>query len=240
MNIPYEFGWDNKYCYPNSSVLKNKLNITDDRLFSEAERKITSVRIYDLRKNPVQGAFDLLHLRKIHYSIFSDIYTWAGQLRNVDIAKGNMFCKSVFIPEQAAEIFCRLRQEHYLIGCSSDSIPERLAFYLSEINAIHPFREGNGRSQRAFIESLAKVAGYKIDFSHVSAEEMIGASAEAFQCKYSKMNAIFQRITTAIPLDEQEEYIAKVAPPDSHLLELYQERLSEELSLQEEQGMELE
>ncbi|MBQ3013862.1 MAG: Fic family protein [Clostridia bacterium] len=78
-----------------------------------------------------------------------------------------------------------------------------MAYYLGEINVIHPFREGNGRTQRLFIEYLAGVAGYGIDFSEISPREMIIASAEAFNCQYDKMEDIFKR--SVYPLSEQEQ-----------------------------------
>ncbi|TEB07761.1 Adenosine monophosphate-protein transferase VbhT [Pelotomaculum schinkii] len=70
--------------------------------------------------------------------------------------------------------------------------------FISEINMLHPFREGNGRVQRLFIQYLAENAGYQVDFSQVTDKEMIEASAEAFACHYGKMDALFQRITTPL------------------------------------------
>lgn len=84
-------------------------------------------------------------------------------------------------------------------------MPCRLAYYLSEINVIHPFREGNGRTQRLFIEYLAQKNGYAVDFSHVTDAEMIEASALAFNCDYSKMNALMARITEPIMMQEQSQ-----------------------------------
>lgn len=92
--------------------------------------------------------------------------------------------------------FGKLKAEKYLKDSAPEIIPERLAFYLSEINVLHPFREGNGRTQRLFIEYLADNAGYTVDFSNVSNIEMIVASAEAFACEYDKMNEMFRRITS--------------------------------------------
>ena len=80
----------------------------------------------------------------------------------------------------------------------AENVPERLAYYLSEINVLHPFREGNGRTQRLFIEYLALNAGYRVDFSDVTPEEMIIASAESFACDYDKINLMFERITHKI------------------------------------------
>ena len=88
-----------------------------------------------------------------------------------------------------------------------NSVPERLAYYLSEINVLHPFREGNGRTQRLFIEYLASVAGYKVDFSEVTAREMLIASAESFACNYDLINEMFYRIITPISKEEQKIWI---------------------------------
>lgn len=78
---------------------------------------------------------------------------------------------------------------------SKDEVPLRLAYYLSEINVLHPFREGNGRTQRLFIDYLAENAGYSVDFSQVTDKQMIEASAASFLCDYNKMNEIFTAIT---------------------------------------------
>lgn len=93
-----------------------------------------------------------------------------------------------------------------MIG-STKFVPHRLAYYFSEVNVLHPFREGNGRSQRLFIEYLAFVAGYRVDLSQVSAEEMMIASADSFACDYESINRMLERITTPISEEEQKENI---------------------------------
>lgn len=236
----YDYDWDSKYCYPNSFTLINKLNITNQAILNEAERKITAIRIFDAGKKPIKGFFDLKHLQAIHRFLFRDIYPWAGHLRTVNIAKGNQFCNCMYIEAGSKPIFDKLKQDEYLIGTPSNVISEKLAYYLGEINVIHPFREGNGRTQRVFIESLARIAGYQVDFTNVSGREMIEASAAAFDCDYRKMTDIFQRIASPISSMEQEEYISKVAPPGSILPDLYHDFLAEEPDLQEEQSMGLE
>ena len=103
-------------------------------------------------------------------------------------------------------LFRKLEQERYLIG-STQFAPHRLAYYFSEINVLRPFREGNGRTQRLFIEYLASVAGFCVDFSQVSPEEMMIASADSFACDYKSINRMFERITTPISEEEQKESI---------------------------------
>lgn len=197
MQYDYEYEWDKEYCYPNSNVLINKLNIkTHDELVA-AEREITSLKIAVAKSQPIEGNFDLEHLKKIHEFIFEDIYSWAGWLRHVNISKGNQFCLADNLEMYGNNIFDKLKADNYLIDYQG-SVPHALAYYLSEINVLHPFREGNGRTQRLFIEYLAKNAGYSVDFSNVSAKEMIVASAESFACEYDKINEMFDRITTKL------------------------------------------
>lgn len=217
----YDYEWDERYCYPHSFVLKNKLGIRDAKALSVAERELTSLRLTAAMVHPIYGAFDFDHLRRIHRFIFGDIYTWAGKDRTVNIAKGNQFCLSHNIEMMASSVFGNLKKENYLIR--SDNVPIRLAYYLSEINVLHPFREGNGRAQRLFIEYLANVGGYDVDYSLVSPREMIIASAESFACEYGKINSMFERITKPIPAKEQEDSIAMFFGPRSKEMKLFRQ-----------------
>ncbi|MBQ7801517.1 MAG: Fic family protein [Oscillospiraceae bacterium] len=202
----YDYEWDVEYCYPDSNVLINKLNIREAEALAVAEREITSIRLAVAKLNPIKGSFELKHLQKIHKTVFGDIYDWAGKLRHVNIAKGNQFCLAMNLETYAENLFRKLENEHYLIGYEG-SVPHRLAYYMSEINVLHPFREGNGRTQRLFIEYLALVAGYRLDFSLVSAQEMIVASADSFACDYSSIDEMFDRIAAPISKEEQKEAI---------------------------------
>ena len=189
---------DRIYCYPNSDVLKNKIGIQDMEKLQRLERRLTMLRILELVDKPIQGKFDLQHLCLIHRYIFQDVYDWAGEIRKVDIAKGSMFCNVKFIESQAAEIFKKLKSEDYLQGLNEENTASRLAYYFSEINALHPFREGNGRSQREFIRTLTLHIGYAINFAKVSTEEMLKASKDSFLCDYGKMEQLFKKCINQI------------------------------------------
>ena len=169
---------DTKYCYPDTDVLINKLDIRDLDKFHIFERKLTMLRLLELLDKPINGKFDFKHLQAIHAYIFQDVYDWAGKVRTVDIAKGNMFCNVRFISSQADVIFSGLKEEHYLAGLDEDMFIKRLAYYFSEINALHPFREGNG---------------YLIYFDRVSEEEMLLASQKSFLCDYEDMEKIIAK-----------------------------------------------
>ena len=137
------------YCYPGSDVLINKLNIKDNQLLSEAERKIVLTKSYELRKNSKIGDFDLNHFLEIHKFLFEDIYPFAGKFRNENIAKGYFsFAEWQYIEPEIKRLFDKLKAENYLQGKSREELVKGLAYYLSELNVLHPFREGNGRTIR--------------------------------------------------------------------------------------------
>jgi cell filamentation protein len=184
---------DSVYCYPDSDVLINKLDIRDSERLHEAERRLSALRLLELVDNPVKGKFDLQHLAKIHGYLFQDIYAWAGNVRKVDIAKSNMFCRVQFIQTQAEELFAQLKSENYLKDLDREQMAVKLAYYLAEINALHPFREGNGRAQREFIRELALAAGYIIHFDAADDNEMLEASIHSFECDYGKMEELFRK-----------------------------------------------
>lgn len=193
-NYRYEYEYDIRYCYPGSNVLKNKLNITDMDILEEAERRITSLRTAEAMKKGIRGKFDFNHLKRIHKFLFGDIYDWAGKVRLVNISKGNQFCRVEYIEQQMSEIFERLLLEHYLKEvCSQRELAKRLSYYMGEINAIHPFREGNGRCQRMFIQLLSGSVGYQLDFMKISEEEMLEASARTFDLDYKMLEELIAK-----------------------------------------------
>ena len=105
-----------------------------------------------------------------------------------------MFCKVQFIETQADEIFGKLKNDCYLEGLPKEKFAKKAAYYFSEINALHPFREGNGRTQREFIRQLAYQSGYILHFSAISEQEMVQASIDSFVCNYKKWEALFIKI----------------------------------------------
>jgi len=168
---------DDPYTDPVTGVLRNELGLGAAAELKAAEREITHAALILLREAPVRPAYDLPHLCAVHRRIFGDIYDWAGQVRTVAIAKGSLFCLPRYIGPSAAEIFRQLGNENFLRGLERDAFLDRLTFYLGEVNAVHPFREGNGRTQRAFFEQLADDAGFTLAWQHLDAARNIAASA---------------------------------------------------------------
>jgi cell filamentation protein len=169
------------YCLPGSSVPKNKAEISDQDLLDQYETDFTTIRLLELAKNVVEGRFDLDHLCQIHRYLFQDIYERAGSIRTVDIIRGeSRYCNVRHIQTYAHTVFSSLRAEDYLGALSKRQFAARAAHYLSEINAIHPFREGNGRVQRLFMSQLAEYAGYSLSYAALGRIEMYSAMEAAF------------------------------------------------------------
>jgi cell filamentation protein len=173
-----------------TGVLKNRLGITTESALEEAEATFASVRSYELAGKPMPGDFDLAHLQALHRYLFQDVYEWAGQLRTIDITKGgNRFANFAYIESASHPIFKKLADEDFLSGLDADKFSERAAHYLGEINALHPFREGNGRAQREFISQLAYRNGYLLDWKNITQADMVQASIESFKGDCSKFAA---------------------------------------------------
>ena len=181
-SIMPKYSNNDHYTDPTTGVLKNLLGITTEAELERAEATFASIRSYELAQSPVKGNFDLAHLKAIHRYMFKDLYEWAGECRDIDIAKGdNFFAHHIHIEAAAKAIFDNLAKEKHLAGLSKIDFCERAAYYLSEINALHPFREGNGRAQREFISHLAYKNGYYIEWKNVEQNAMIEASIASFK-----------------------------------------------------------
>jgi cell filamentation protein len=160
---------------------RNRFNVTDYAELQLVEAPLVASRIGEMRDRGVTGKFDIPHLQSIHRYLFQDVFPWAGEFRVVNISKGNAnFGPAMHIAGALKELFDKLAKENLLTGLAAPAFVERAAFYLGEINAIHPFREGNGRTQREFIRQLGLHAGHPLSWSLVGTgftqQQMIDAS----------------------------------------------------------------
>jgi len=137
--------------------------------------------LIELAIKPGRAIFDTAHIQAIHLYIFQDVYDWAGQFRTVNISKGgNLFGSAQFIEMALGGILEKLPRENFIQRLNRESFADRCGWYFGEINAIHPFREGNGRTQREFLRQLAVQAGYSLDWRRVDRDTMTAASRESF------------------------------------------------------------
>lgn len=164
-------------CYEGTNCLINKFGIKDEYKLSNVEAAITLAKASELEKTPIKGNFDLEHYLSIHRFLFEDIYDWAGQLRSVDISKkGTNFAKSEQLEELCTNCFERLKKLNFFADISFLDFVENIVDLYCVTNKIHPFREGNGRTQRIFISQLIRHNGYDIDFSSIDADELMIAT----------------------------------------------------------------
>lgn len=180
----YDYHYDDSrdpFVYPGTQTLINKFGLRDFDELSLVERQITGAAYAKLEQFPIDGNFDLEHLQAIHKALFSEIYDWAGQIREKGfISKGNsLFCAAEYILPYSQELFSKLHKERLLVGLNRTEFIGRVAFYIAEINALHPFREGNGRTQRIFANQLAKQAGWNLNFVSISPDVLCNAYIES-------------------------------------------------------------
>ena len=175
---------DHPYCYPGTDVYRNKEDIRDLDDLEQFERMASARRLETLPHNlPITAD----GYREIHRYILQDVYDWAGKDRFVDTGRGAApFCLAGFIEGELTKRFAAINAEDNLRGLNADQFAERAAEHLNELNAIHPFLDGNGRAQRAFLEILGEQAGHEVDLARVNPEAWNQASIRGF---YKQDNA---------------------------------------------------
>ncbi|MFG1702989.1 Fic/DOC family protein [Nonomuraea sp. M3C6] len=183
-------------------MLRNRLGIADAQRLREAEAAVTGAALADLGTRTLPGGYDLAHLRSFHREIFGDLYPWAGEIRVVGIARSDPFCLPQHIETHSAEVFGALAKERYLRELPRDRFVDRLTHYFAEINAIHPFREGNGRTQRAFFRQLSREAGWPIDWSDLDPDGNAQASQASLRGDNGLLRALLDSLLRPEPIKE--------------------------------------
>lgn len=167
-------------CYPGTTVLINKLGITDEKILKENESFITSTMAAILISKSLKQGFDFGDYKAIHYALFSELYDWAGEIRNISISKTTTtFVAPEQIEELGRNVFSRLKKLRYFVGLSKNELTIEIADLYNSLNLLHPFREGNGRTQRVFFTQLIRNAGYSIDYSDLNSEFLMISSIQA-------------------------------------------------------------
>ncbi len=167
-------------CYEGTSCLINKWNIRDENQLSRIEADITFAKLSELERHPIEGQFDFAHYKAIHRYLFEDLYSWAGQIRTVDISKkGTAFVKAKDIVPLAERCFARLKNQNYFVGLPFDALVAHIVDFYGTTNMLHPFREGNGRTQRAFLSQLIRKTGHELNFAALDSDELMVATIQA-------------------------------------------------------------
>jgi len=178
------------YCYPGSSVLRNRLDLRTQAELEAFESFITAQRADE--PLPI-GRLSYTHYRAIHRHLFQDVYVWAGRIRAVRIAKqGSMFAYPEHIDREMRKLFRRLAAEKHFRKLDREGFARKCAHFLAELNAIHPFREGNGRTQLTFLTLLAERAGHPLDLRRLRPAAVLSATIRSFGGKEDALERVIR------------------------------------------------
>ncbi len=178
----YQFNESDIYL-SGTDIPRNQLGITAPDLLHEVEGTLLQ-QAYRLFIADLDSSvrFDEDYFKSLHRKTFETLYDWAGATRSVDMSKGgSLFCRAAYLDQESRRIFRQLEQDQFLKQ-AADWVPEkfaeRLAHYQSELIALHPFYELNGRITRLFFDLIAVYNGYgPIDYSKALAEATTGPNA---------------------------------------------------------------
>jgi cell filamentation protein len=183
---------DDPYTYENSTVLINKLDLRDQGELDDFEAEITNARAGE----PLpEGNLDFAHFCAIHHHLFQDVFDWAGTPRTVRISKqGSAFCFPEHIDAQTTKLFSDLKAKKFFENLPATEFAENAAHFLAELNAIHAFREGNGRTQLTFFALLADRAGQTLDLEQLDPDAMLHAMIASFDGDESELTTVIRRL----------------------------------------------
>ena len=182
-------------CYPDTTVLVNKLNIKEQELLNEAEAILVTSCSVKAEKELAFADVDFGFYKRLHKLIFGDLYDWAGTVRTINISKkGTVFCGHSELEQLGRLKFERLKAQDYLRGMEYGEFVSEVTELYHELNMLHPFREGNGRTLRLFITLLVRNADRDIDFSACDGDLLAIATIRAAQGDTSMLREVFAQI----------------------------------------------
>ncbi|RSW43574.1 putative adenosine monophosphate-protein transferase Fic [Klebsiella aerogenes] len=183
------------YLYPTLDVLRNRLGIRQAQRLEQTAWEFTSLRAATIPLGP-RGR-GLPHLCAIHRQLYQDLFDWAGKLREIDIYQGDTpFCHFAWIEKEGNALMRKLEEEDYLCEQPRETFVERLSWYYGEINVLHPFRLGNGLTQRIFFEQLVIHAGYLLDWRGIEPDAWSQANQLGAMGDPEPLERIFRKVVS--------------------------------------------
>jgi cell filamentation protein len=188
----YSIDSTNQGCYEGTTCLINKLGIKDELEFSKAESAITFAKASLLEQTPLDGLFDFEHYKAIHKFLFEDLFDWAGQIRTINLSKkGTVFVPANEIESISLPCFSKIAVQNYFKNYNFNKYVDKITELFCDINMLHPFREGNGRTQRAFFTQLIRFAGHDINFADIDSDLLMITTIQASGGVTDNLRALF-------------------------------------------------
>lgn len=194
-------------CYPDTTVLINKLGLKTQEALDEAERIAVSLHSIEIEQSSPKGRFDFAYYCALHKRLFEDLYDWAGELRTINLSKkGTHFYSVEELRRLGEAMFQRLQAAHEFCGLSRTAFVSEISDFYNDINLLHPFREGNGRTQRLFFTLLIHRAGYDIQFANCDTNEFMVATIYAAQGVSDYLISFFDKAIRELPVESDPFY----------------------------------
>lgn len=195
--------------YSQDGVLKNKFSETDPRKLEILEKRST-IRGWIKLQNELIATpnlkLDAALIKKIHKSLFEGVYDWAGEYRTVNIVKGKtMFANALYVPAALEDLVTKLNRDITSKSITGNNISEKLAYYYGELNMIHPFREGNGRTQKIFIEKVADELGYTLQLEKIDSKKLLEVTIESVNGTGRPLKKVFEEVIVTKHFKSQSE-----------------------------------
>lgn len=181
-------------CYPGTTVLINKLGLQNQDALDEVETVAVALRSIEIESEQSDAPFTFDFYCNLHKRLFGDLYEWAGELRTIDISKkGTAFYPASSLNELGNAKFDRLQKMNEFRSLDRPQLIDEITDFYHELNMLHPFREGNGRTQRLFFQLLLNRSGCSINFAECDTDELMAATIYAAQGIKSYLHDFFDK-----------------------------------------------
>jgi len=167
--------YQDPYCYPGTNVLRNIPGYRNAEDLVQFENQMAGRNIFRLNELPIDEKDIVKRLKETHHRVFEGVFEWAGEFRSRmglitkrRLGRTVVYCNAQYIPSELARVMGELQKENTLKGLDKATFAKRMAYFYGELDAVHPFREGNSRTLRQFTSDIAREAGYRLDWAHTA------------------------------------------------------------------------
>ena len=192
--MPYSIDAITEDCYPNSTILINKFDLRNQEALNKAESVAVTIHSIEIENEPLPDVFNFDFYCSLHRRLFCDVYPWAGELRKINLSKKSTNFYDFKDLKSYGELLFR-QFEHFdkIKSLDKDAFAEWVAEIYNDLNMLHPFREGNGRTERLFITLVIRAAGYEINFAAPDPDELMIATIFAAQGVDEQLKNFFKK-----------------------------------------------